>query len=958
MKTGIIKYIGSVLVLALVLILSACVSQKKKGEVSKVAKFYHNTTAHYNGYFNANEIMMETKDAIIESHQDNYNEILPIYPEYLIPNPESIAEDMDKAIEKVAIVASVHEPSRWVDDCYIILGKAQFMKQDYESAEETFLYFIEEFDPSIDRRKSKKSSKTKKSKKNNNKAKSVKEQRREREKKKKANKKKKSSSSKKTNKKETAEEKKARLEKERIAAEEQRKKERELENSVEIDRSSNGLLKHLPAFPEGLLWVAKTYVVREKHNLVEFYLNKIEEQPEVHKAVLNEIPVVKAFNAMEQKDYQEAIVHLDEAIPMQKDKSFKARLVYIRSQLHQEVGDNAAAFAGFNQVIDMKPEFIMEFNAALRMLKNSMGSSGSSLAVVERKLNKMLKEDKYKDFHDQIYFTLGEINYEKGDLENAVPYFRKGIQASKGNTAQLTEAYYILAKIFYDTEDYVLAKNYYDSTSSVITKTDERFFEVDAYAKNLKEIAENIIIIDLQDSLIRLSKKSPDERAEIARKLKKAELLAEAAKKGNDDDDDEVSTSGLRRIDPSRGASRGGIQSTWWAYDENKRVEQVAAFRNEWGIRSLEDDWRRSSKASSINDIDNLKSNDELDLSDDEINQILKDVPLTPDALAASKLKIQNALFELGVLFRERIENYNKAIEAHVELQDRFPGSKKEVDALYYLYLSHLDIDDQPKANYYLNTLKSKYPNDKYTLSLVDPTYIENILAEGRIQETMYNKAYNKFEEGDYKAVIALEKNARDKFKKENEFGSKYALLSAMSTGKLEGRDAYVKSLKTMIATYPNTDEETRAKEILRFLNGDEEAFAQIDEGEAQEAFKANDDKLHYICVIVTSKKDSDLNAAKISISNYNRKYHKVDRIRLSSTILSKDNNTDVILLRKFSNKEKAMKYYQEVERNKKEFMEPKVNYDIFAITQQNYREVMKKKSVKEYEIFFESSYL
>ena len=400
----------------------------------------------------------------------------------------------------------------------------------------------------------------------------------------------------------------------------------------------------------------------------------------------------------------------------------------------------------------------------------------------------------------------------------------------------------------------------------------------------------------------------------------------------------------------------GGRQSNWWAYDVNKRTDQIADFKREWGIRNLEDDWRRSSKLSG-SDITSIDEDDEVELTEGEINDILKEVPLTPKAMAATKLKIQTALFELGVLFRERIENYPKSIEAHEELQERFPGSEKEVDALYYLYLSHLDINDDPKAKYYLNTLESKYPNSNFTLSITDPTFIEGILAEGKIQETMYNNTFSKFKAGDFDAVLTMQNEANTKFKDQNVFGSKYALLAAMATGKLKGKDEYIKSLKTMIATYPNTDEEARAKEILRFLNGDQEAFAEIDEGEAEEAFKINDDKLHYVCVIVRSKKDSDLNAAKISISNYNRKYHKVDRIRLSSTILSKDNNTDVVLLRKFDNKDKAMKYFEEVERNNKEFMEPKVSYDIFAITQQNYREVMKKKSVKEYEIFFEKNY-
>ena len=891
--------------------------------------------------------MNESIERLTSQFQDNYNDILPIYPEYAYDKPEIVAEDLDKAIEKLAIVATVHEPSRWVDDCYVMLGRAQFLKQDYETAEETFLYFIEEFDPSVTRRKSRK---TKKKSSKKSKSKSVKQQRKEREAKKKEEKPKSVKQQRKereARKNESEQQKKLRQEKEKLEDEVKRKKERDLEESVEIDRSNNGVLKHLPAFPEGLLWVAKTYSVREKYNLVEFYLNKIEEQAEVKKEILIEIPVVKAFNALEQENYQEAITYLDEAIPLQKDKYFKARLIYIRSQLHQELGNNNSAFAGFREVIKLRPDFLMEFNAELSMLKSSMKSGEETLASVEKKLKGMLKEEKFNNFQDQIYFTLGEINYEQKDIKNAIPNFQQAIQKSNGNNTQLTESYYILANIFYDTEDYVLSKNYFDSTLTVINKKDERFFEVDAYAKNLKEIAENIMVVQLQDSLIKLANMTPEERADIARDLKKNELLA-AAKEKDSGEDEEVQSGGLRRINPTSAGKLGGRQSNWWAYDEAKRQDQVGDFRQLWGIRNLEDDWRRSNKTGGFNDFDDISQQDEIDLSDDEINQILKDVPLDPKSMAAAKSKIQVALFELGVLFRERIQNYPKAIEAHEQLQERFPGSEKEVDALYYLYLSHLDIDDDPRAQYYLNTLKSKYPEANYTLSITDPSFIEEMLAEGKIQETMYNNAYSKFEAGDFNAVLVMQEEAQNKFKNENVFGSKYALLSAMATGKLKGRDEYVKSLKSMIATYPNTAEEARAKEILRFLSGDQEAFASIDEGEAEEAFSLNDEKLHYVCVIVTSKKDSDLNAAKISISNYNRKYHKVDRIRLSNTILNKDNNTDVILLRKFDNKAKAMKYFEEVERNRKEFMEPNVSYDIFAVTQQNYREVMKKKSIKE----------
>ena len=125
-----------------------CASKRKKGgNPSALSKFYHNTTALYNGYFNANELMKQSYQTLRASHRDNYNEILPLYDYVLVENTKSVAADLDKAIEKVTTVAALHEPSKWVDDCYVLMGEAQYLKQDYESAEETFAYFKEEFNP-------------------------------------------------------------------------------------------------------------------------------------------------------------------------------------------------------------------------------------------------------------------------------------------------------------------------------------------------------------------------------------------------------------------------------------------------------------------------------------------------------------------------------------------------------------------------------------------------------------------------------------------------------------------------------------------------------------------------------------------------------------------------------------------------------------------------------------------
>ena len=127
--------------------LFACSTTKKKEDVKGIKKLYHNTTARFNGFFNAEELMDQSMVSLREMHVDNYNSILDVYDYVDVDNPQSIKADMDKAIEKVSVVATIHDVSNFVDDCYLLIGKAQYLKQDYIAAEETFQYFEEVFDP-------------------------------------------------------------------------------------------------------------------------------------------------------------------------------------------------------------------------------------------------------------------------------------------------------------------------------------------------------------------------------------------------------------------------------------------------------------------------------------------------------------------------------------------------------------------------------------------------------------------------------------------------------------------------------------------------------------------------------------------------------------------------------------------------------------------------------------------
>ena len=153
------------LLVTVFLAVSGCVTQKKKGDIGPLGKGYHNMTAHYNGYYNATVLVAEGKVELENQYKENYRKVLPVYKYLATDNPKAVAESMDKAAEKVSLVVNMHRVSRWTDDCYLVLGQSQYLKQDFESAEETLEFMTAEFNPKEVAKREAKSKNSKKHKK-------------------------------------------------------------------------------------------------------------------------------------------------------------------------------------------------------------------------------------------------------------------------------------------------------------------------------------------------------------------------------------------------------------------------------------------------------------------------------------------------------------------------------------------------------------------------------------------------------------------------------------------------------------------------------------------------------------------------------------------------------------------------------------------------------------------------
>lgn len=108
---------------------------------------------------------------------------------------------------------------------------------------------------------------------------------------------------------------------------------------------------------------------------------------------------------------------------------------------------------------------------------------------------------------------------------------------------------------------------------------------------------------------------------------------------------------------------------------------------------------------------------------------------------------------------------------------------------------------------------------------------------------------------------------------------------------------------------------------------------------------------MHYVIYAIPDCDLNKLRKAKSAVKNYHNKHVKFGKLRISNLYLSLDDKKQLILIRSFQNKSEALDYTD----NHNKLTE--VNHDVFAVTQYNYKELVKQRSTKNYEDFYDIHY-
>ena len=324
-----------------VLFLPSCSTKKK----SWISRSYHNITAKYNGYFNGNESIKYGVKKINDSFEDDYSTVLPIFKTGDLTKAKSTHPYMDKAIQKGSVVIQKHsinikgkEYCKWIDDNYLLVGRAYFYKGEFDEAAKTFNFIIEEY------------------------------------------------------------------------------------KKTKISYNAS-------------LWLARCFIEKKDYASAESILIELDNNRLFPSEFRMDYEIINADLYLRQKNYSLSIESLIQCIKKHKIGKSKARFNYIVGQIYQNQEKYKKAVNYYQEVLKSNPEYRMVFNTKMNLAlcidKDSRDSD-----KMRRQLVKMTKDDKNKEYLDQVFYTIAEMDLSNSDTITAKENYLKSTVYSVINDPQ------------------------------------------------------------------------------------------------------------------------------------------------------------------------------------------------------------------------------------------------------------------------------------------------------------------------------------------------------------------------------------------------------------------------------------------------------------------------------------------------------------------------------------------
>ena len=166
------------------------------------------------------------------------------------------------------------------------------------------------------------------------------------------------------------------------------------------------------------LWLIRSYVEKGDFRTAESELEELLKNKRFPDKMEKELAVVASDFYVQNQDYSKAIQELKNATSQIKRKRKKVRYNYILAQIYQYSENYPLAQKHYELVLKANPEYEMEFNAKMNLARSLEGGTRDT-EKMKQMLFKMTKDDKNKEYLDQIYYTIAEMDLNIKDTVSA-----------------------------------------------------------------------------------------------------------------------------------------------------------------------------------------------------------------------------------------------------------------------------------------------------------------------------------------------------------------------------------------------------------------------------------------------------------------------------------------------------------------------------------------------------------
>ena len=540
---------------------------------------------------------------------------------------------------------------------------------------------------------------------------------------------------------------------------------------------------------------------------------------------------------------EKAIPYLAKAVKGFKGND-KVRMSFLLGQLYEEVGDKHNAYLAYKQAGSSSgSSYRTKFNARI---KQSAVYEGTNIASEVKALKRMTRYDRNKVYLDQIYYAIGNLYLAHGDTLSAIENYRLAAEKSVNNGVEKAISQLTLGGIYFNRRQYDFAQPCYAEAIPLVNEDYPNYKLLKKRSDVLDELAVYAQNVNLQDSLLELAAMTPDEQKAVIAKIiedlkKKEKEEKEAAEREEYLAQQNAKGSQIRDKGNSPAQYTMNTDNSWYFYNNSIKQAGKTQFQKLWGSRKLEDNWRRHNKSTfSFNDeeadsaLQALADSVMIDENGDTIKVdiealkraedphfeefYLKQIPKTEEDIMAAHEIIQEGLYNMGIILKDKMEDYSAAAYEFKQLLENYPDNTYRLDVFYNMYMMYMRNGQETDAEPYRDSILINFPESKYGMAMQDPNYLENLKNMNHDQENMYEAAYANYLANNHTAVHEAYAEMMRKYPL-SKIMPKFMFIDALSYLTEKDHDKFKETLKDMLQRYPQTDITPVASDIVKQLN-------------------------------------------------------------------------------------------------------------------------------------------